>query len=108
MDLGESTTGDSWYVIVSLVEEKSKKAMCVRKTSVSVTSDEKPPSSYEEAMLRQHQDIDEMLDDVALAISECEIDLNYSGDKIGDIFFNKLLHQAMILQGSWKEGYLGG
>jgi hypothetical protein len=106
---GESKTGISWYVIVLLVGGQSENATCVRKTSVRLDSDEKPPPTcWEEAMLNQHEDIDVMLDKVALAIAECDISLEESGDKIANIFLTKLRqqHQLLNVQGSdarWRK-----
>jgi hypothetical protein len=53
-----------YYVIVDLDDEE--KATLVWKTSVKLSSEEVAPTSFEEACLRQHPDIDAAFDQIAI------------------------------------------
>jgi hypothetical protein len=60
-----------YYVIVALDNEE--KATRVRKTSVKLGSAEAEPTSYEEACLQQHPDIDAAFDKLVQDLVKCGI-----------------------------------
>jgi hypothetical protein len=61
-----------WYVIIAEKDDKERITR-VRRTSVKLASEEVEPTSYEEACLRQHPDIEAAMDKLARDLAKCSV-----------------------------------
>jgi hypothetical protein len=80
-----------YYVIVDLDDEE--KATLVWKTSVKLSSEEVAPTSFEEACLRQHPDIDAAFDQITKLLAACGV--GRDSDEIPRIMSKKLLEACV-------------
>ena len=82
--------------MIYVVVQKSSKVSYTKwtrlpKTSVKLVSELEEPSSYEEAILDQHPDIDEALDKVMAELAKCKIStIMGDSDEITRILLEKL------------------
>jgi hypothetical protein len=79
-------------VIVVLKKTKEEKITKVKIENYVLLTSITEPTNYEQAMLRQHADIDEMLNTLVRKMAECEgIDVaGTSGEIIGNLFLARL------------------
>ena len=79
------------YVIIVIKPNEEEIATRLHHESIRV-GEEAPPASYEEAVLQQHCDIEELLRDLTRRLSQCEgiSSEGEAGHRIGNLFLNYL------------------
>jgi hypothetical protein len=80
------------YVIVVLKKTKKELLTRVKQENYVLLADIKVPINYEEAMVQQHPDIEQMLNMLAGKMAECELIgvTGQSGQNIGNVFLQHL------------------
>jgi hypothetical protein len=74
----KGSTECQFYVIVSMANNKIKRTR-VNKESVAAPRDEMAPSSYAEALLQQHPDLEEKMDILCRELAKCKIQKDAAG-----------------------------
>jgi hypothetical protein len=102
MNSSWATTNKMQSVIVNMAEEGYEYAARIKKENFMLMSDVNTESTnYVEAILKQHADIDEMLNKLTKEMPKCSIPMDHHGDDIfeealNDWFMNAQTDQRML------------
>jgi hypothetical protein len=100
LNANREPTKCKYYVIVEAnpPDRVHEKETFVLKTSVKFINVQNEPTTWEEALLNQHPDIDRQMDKLAADLVMCRFDYQQSGEEISRILVEKIADEQNKVQ----------